>query len=359
MKRICFCVGDISRSGGTERVTLDVARLLMEHGQYAVHILSLEERAPEPFYALPEGVTCARILEKPVSFRGLKLFYYLRGIRRYVKQAKIDVVVDVDSIMQLFSIPATAFTPTRVVCWEQFNYYENLGTPLRDWGRKVASRYADAIITLTNEDRGYFERHLKLRCPVYTIYNPIAHHVARTAYNRESKQIISAGRLTYQKGFDMLVEVAKRVLDQYPDWQWVILGEGPDRVMLEEKIRQYGMEGHIILAGRVADMASYYQDAALFVLTSRYEGFGLVLTEAKAYHLPCVSFRCKAGPQEIVLDGENGYLIDCFDLEQMAERIMTLLGDDERRARFAAGALKDTEKFGLESLYKRWEEVLG
>jgi len=96
----------------------------------------------------------------------------------------------------------------------------------------------------------------------------------------------------------------------------------------------------------------------MFVLTSRAEGFGLVLTEAKKEGLPCVSFRCPAGPREIILDGINGYLLDCFDIEQMAEKINQLIENQDIRKKFSDNSMVGTEKFNIDKISEQWMELI-
>lgn len=134
-----------------------------------------------------------------------------------------------DTILDIYGIPATRFNKTKIVSWEHFNFYENLGVKLRDYGRKLAAKYSDAIVTLTKEDKNYFKQNLKIKHNIYTIYNPLILTKKNNDYDLNSKIILSAGRLTYQKGFDMLVEVAKEVLRHNNEWKWIILGEGEDR----------------------------------------------------------------------------------------------------------------------------------
>lgn len=93
-------------------------------------------------------------------------------------------------------------------------------------------------------------------------------------------------------------------------------------------------------------------------MTSRFEGFGLVLTEAKTFKLPCISFKCKAGPNEIILNDVNGYLIECFDLNEMAEKIRYLINSELKRKQFSDNALNDTEKFQLDFIKKQWIDLL-
>ncbi|MFR2767087.1 MAG: glycosyltransferase [Thomasclavelia sp.] len=111
--------------------------------------------------------------------------------------------------------------------------------------------------------------------------------------------LLSVGRLTSQKGFDLLLEVAKIIFNNETDWKWLIVGEGEERENLEKKIKQYNLEKKVMLVGNKTNIDDFYNKSSIFVLTSRFEGFGLVITEAKAHHLPCVSFRnVRRGPSE-------------------------------------------------------------
>lgn len=358
-KRICFLIGDLSRSGGTERVTSEIANELSTlKDKYEIHILSLWKQGEGNFFKVNDQIIASVLFDQPdVNFKKIYL-KIVQSIRKYMKDNHIDVLIDVDTVLDIFSIPATRFTKTKFIAWEHFNYYENLGVKFRDWGRKLSARFADAIVTITKEDRGYFEQNLKLKCPIYTIYNPITLPVTSTQYDLTSKTILSAGRLTYQKGFDLLLEVAKEVFQEHKDWNWIILGEGEERKELEQKIEKYQLQDHVFLKGNVNNIEDYYKDAAIFVLTSRYEGFGLVLTEAKSYRLPCVSFKCKAGPSEIILDNKNGYLIDSFNSKEMSRKICHLIEDTNTREKFSNHALDDTDKYLKNNVIQNWIDLL-
>ena len=198
------------------------------------------------------------------------------------------------------------------------------------------------------------KKQLSLKCPIYQIYNPMVTNKAYKNYNLDSKLIISAGRLSKEKGFDYLVETAKLVLTKHQDWTWKILGDGEEREFIEKKIIEYGLKDRLILEGNVTNIEEYYRNAAMYVMTSRHEGFGLVLTEAKANQIPCVSFDCDMGPREIILDSINGYLIKCFEIKEMADKISWLIENDSIRLEFSNKALVDTEKYQLEVVIAKW-----
>lgn len=354
--KICFFSGDITRSGGTERVGSVITNELAKDDRFDICILSLWEKQKETFFALDGNIQRFTLFEKETS--GKKIFSYIRKIRTFVNQRRIDILIDIDGILDMYSIPALKKTDCKLISWEQFGYYQNPYVGYRKLTRKWAAKKADAIVVLTDEDKGDYEKEVQVRGILERIYNPMEQKENNTPYDITSKTIITAGRLAKQKGMDLLADVAEIVLKKYPDWQWVICGEGEERAEIEDKIQKKHLTEKVLIKGNVKDIDAYYKKSAIFVLTSRYEGFGLVLTEAKSMGLPCISFKCPHGPMEIIEDGVNGYLIDCFDIEQMADKIIQLIHDAGLRKKFSENALTGTEKFDLKNITAQWKELL-
>ncbi|MCH9274942.1 glycosyltransferase family 4 protein [Bifidobacterium amazonense] len=319
--------------------------------------ISLFEENPKPFFPIDSRVT--RHTVYPTVTHGIQHYFdTVRRLKTIVKEQRVDILVDIDGILDMYSLPLKRSTGVKVISWEHFNYHQNPGVPYRKLTRRWAARKADAIVTLTEADRKLYECNTHPKCPVIAIPNPMQRITPEPVYDVDSRTIISSGRLTYQKGFDMLVDVAARVLPQHPDWRWLILGEGEDRPMLEQKITQANLGKQLILTGRVDNMADYYRKAAMFVMTSRFEGLPMVLLEAKAHKLPIVSFDCETGPAEIVTDGVNGELVAPGDIADMAGRIDLLIDDEERRVRYAIHAWDDADRFSKALIVRQWSALL-
>ena len=309
------------------------------------------------FYTLNDKIKRYTLFEKVTS--GKRILTYVHRLRKFVKSNNIDVLIDIDGILDLYSIPALRGVKCKLISWEQFSFYVNPYVGYRKITRKWAAKKADAIVVLTEEDRKNYEREVNVKGILRRIYNPIEiGNGEDICYNMKSKIIISAGTLNYNKGFDMLIDVAKIVLKKHNDWRWVVCGEGEERKRLEEKIEKNNLTENLILKGNVSNIEEYYRKSAIFVLTSRTEGFGLVLTEAKKEGLPCVSFRCPVGPSEIILDDINGYLLDCFDIEQMAEKINQLIENQDIRKKFSDNSMVGTEKFNIDKISEQWMELI-
>ena len=356
-KCICFFSGDITNSGGTERVASVIANELNKKKEYKISFLSLTEKKKEPFFQIDSDIKRDIVYDHVV--RGMSHLMGIVGrVGKYIKKNDIDIIIDIDGILDMYTLPNKLFRRVKVISWEHYNYYQHPFVSHRKYTRRMSARWADAIVTLTEEDKGYYENNLKIRCPIRCIYNPVIWKNKLKEYDINSKMILSVGRLTYQKGFDILVDVANLFLKKYPDWKWVILGEGEDRDKLEQKILGCGLERQVILKGNVDNIDDYYSQAAMYVMTSRFEGLPMTLLETKPFHLPLVSFNCKTGPSELIDDGNNGFLIEDNDIKEMAEKIEVLINNEKLRNAFSEKSQTGMERFELDSVVDKWDSVL-
>lgn len=355
---ICFHISNIGNCGGTEQVTTQISNLLLEnYDRYNVSILStFYDENVGPFFNGNKNIRYDGIFQEQTNIK-TKYLKIVKKIRDYVKQNQIDILVGVDTIQALFDLPAIRHLPCKYIAWEHFNYHFNLNTKLRDIGRKYAAKKADAIVVLTDKDKNYFEQNLNIKKMITRIYNPFIVPKLKGHYQSNSNIIMSSGRLTSQKGFDMLLEVAKLLKKKTTDFQWIILGEGEDRTYLEQKIKEYDLTNNVELKGRVSDVSKYYQQSRMFVLTSRFEGLVLVILEAKAHGLPVISFNCDCGPDEMIKDGENGYLIEDFDIKAMCDKIYELLCDDDKCVQFSKNAHLCMDKFNEKVIIETWDKL--
>jgi glycosyltransferase involved in cell wall biosynthesis len=173
-----------------------------------------------------------------------------------------------------------------------------------------------------------------------------------------SRVVVAAGRLNRQKGFDLLVPAFARVLEEAPDWELRIYGTGPERGALQRQIASLGVDGGVRLMGATPQLGSALAEGSLFVLSSRFEGFGMVLVEAMSKGLPVVSFDCPRGPSEIVTDGVDGLLVPAEDVDALATAILRVIGDEAFRRRAGAAALQASQRYDLASIGADWEALL-
>jgi len=174
----------------------------------------------------------------------------------------------------------------------------------------------------------------------------------------DAKLVVAAGRLETQKGFDLLIRAWESVAAAHPEWQLRIYGSGPRRAELRALIRERGLEDCVRLMGRTRHMGAALAEASLFVLSSRFEGFGMVIVEAMSKGLPVVSFDCPRGPGEILHHHVDGILVAPGDVAGLAGGISELIEDGSRRRRYGAAARENARAYAAGPIAERWEELL-
>lgn len=356
MKTICFFSGDITRGGGTERVAVTVANGLAEQGGRRILVLSLTEQSGELFFPLRGDVEHHALGDRWLN-PGPGYLKVIPKLRRFLKERDVDVIVDVDIVLDVLSLPAARGLKTKVISWEHFNCEYEMSSLYRRLILKYSVKRTDYVVTLTERDRADYERRLGRRQNIAVIGNPVQETVCGEEAEREN-WLITVGNLVPVKGLDYLGRVAVRVLKTHSDWKWMILGEGEERAYLERLIRENALEGRLCLTGRVSDVASYLRRARIYVLTSRREGLPMCLLEAKLYGLPAVSFDVVTGPAEILEDGVNGYLIEPYDCRAMAEKLEMLMENRTLWEQFSGNTPRGLERFRTEYILNRWNDVL-
>jgi len=367
MKKICFFSGDITRSGGTERVAVLIANGLAQQGKYEVIFLSLVEQQKAPFFFIQPRIQRYRLGEKWIQ-PGLGYLAVLPKLKGFLKEQCVDILVDIDIVLDVLSVPVRKSSGVKVVSWGHFSYYYEQESLYRRLIMRFGTRRSDYCVTINEENRRCYERYLHRSEAVRTIYNPAVSGEYRTPAPgtaseagaeraAKGKYILWAGRLTEIKGVDHLAKTAGLVLGRLPEWRWLVAGDGELRGWLENYIRVHGLQDRLVLLGRVEDLEPYYRNAGIFVLTSHSEGLPMCLLEAKSFSLPCASFDIRTGPDEIIRDSVNGYLVEPYDCEKLAEKIVRLASDERLREQFARNAALDMEKFELKHILDSWNEV--
>jgi glycosyltransferase involved in cell wall biosynthesis len=222
--------------------------------------------------------------------------------------------------------------------------------------RRVYPRL-DALTVLTDRDRADYERVLDGRTRLAQIPNAVPPLGGERA-ELVAPVIVAAGRLTGQKGFDLLIEAFAPLAAEHPDWSVRIYGNGPMRPALRRQILERELYGHVFLMGPTLHLGEALSEASVFALSSRFEGFGMVIVEAMSKGVPVVAFDCPRGPGEIVHDGRDGLLVPNGDVPAFTAALRELIEDPERRRALGAGALETAEAYSIDAIGARWDALL-
>ena len=365
MKKIAFLIDDIGIKGGSQRISLDLAATLSLY--YEVVFISWYKN--KPAYLVGGNVKYKYLLKNKARFRN-DVFDLIISLNRLVNYESIETLIVVGRYASLLTLTLKYNRKVKIIFWEQTSFY-GYKVFYNTFKRKITNYLilmiykiiGNKIIFLSEKDEKIYNRFPILGSKkTLKIVNYINDELfnGNTIYNINSKKIITVGRIDYAKGYEYLIEVAKLVFAKYPDWQWHIYGDGETEYKnkIIDLIKQNDLQNHIILQGNHSDIYDLYSKYSFLVMTSRYEGFGLVLIEAKAKKLPLISFDVNSGPSDIIRDGFDGFLIKPFDCQMMAEKICELIENPELRQKFSDNAHGNIDKFSKEKIIKQWCDLI-
>ncbi|MCD9511828.1 glycosyltransferase family 4 protein [Photobacterium phosphoreum] len=358
MEKIVFFAGSLNASGGTERVSTIIANRLSEIG-YTVQFLSLHD-GNNPFFRVNDDIKIDTLFDQKLSF---KKHYHkvIFKLRRYLKDNNVDILINIESMLALYSVPACIGLNIRNICWEHFNFHVDLGLKLRKIARQVAAVACDDIITLTETDRKFWLENTVHKAKITAISNPALYELIRPRDKIHSKVVLSAGRLTHQKGFDLLLQSWALVIKQRTDWTLRIVGSGEEHDALKYQAEKLGISQSIQWVSHVNNMFEQYNNADLYVMSSRFEGLPMVLLEAISAGLPLVSFDCKTGPREII-EPTCGWLVEDGNISMLSEKLLeafTTFDDDDQYYAFSKAAINKCQtEFSLEPIINKWVRLI-
>lgn len=384
MKRIVYIVDTMAISGGISRVVSQKASWLARHG-YDVTILTTEGSSTDSFFPLAEGV---KVVPLDVNF--LSVYQNGRGVMGMLKSGRdrikknclfaqrcsdflcsgnYDVVFTTINNPGIFSgkdgsrkVYEFHFSNQSNVEFQQhlpcvsrmlYRFYYNLQN-------QVYKRY-DALVLLTERDCKLRARQLH---DCLTNVRVIPNFVTVAEPDRwpdyDTKRVISVGRLSPQKNYYNLFDVWALVKKKHPDWRLDIYGHGYGR---EEEhragMRRVGVDDVVEIHAPVSDIQSEYLASSIYVMSSRYEGFGLVLPEAMTCGLPCVAYDCPCGPAEIIRHGEDGLVVARVDdTEGMAAALCRLIEHREEREAMGHVARRNVRRYNIDCVMPRWVELI-
>jgi glycosyltransferase involved in cell wall biosynthesis len=363
-------------TGGTIRTVLTLAEHLAR--RHDVEIISLLRRYERPQLPLPPGVTVSslddrrpgsprplarRLLERAPSllihpddfaFAACSLWTDVLLARR-LRSLAPGVLVTTRPALNLLAA-RVAPSGVALVGQEHMNFhshYRKLAREMR-WGY----RGLDALAVLTEGDQADYGRLLaEAKTRVVRIPNALT-ELEGDRSDVANPIVIAAGRLVRQKGFDLLIEAFEHVARERPAWTLRIFGSGRQRERLRSMIVDRDLSDHVHLMGRTSRLGQEFSRASIFALSSRFEGFGMVIVEAMSKGLPVVSFDCPRGPADIIDDGETGLLVPNGDTDALAAALVELIDDEPRRRRMGEAALATAARYDGELIGRMWDELV-
>lgn len=351
--RIGFVIHTIGLMGGTERTCCAVINGLVEKTD--ITLIEVVSEGP-PAYFLDDRIQRDVLSAQHVSLLWSAPSLILR-LCQLIKSRNLETLVVVESTHALYAVAAARLAGIRCIVWEHFNYTVDLGKKKRRWGRTIAAKWANDVVTLTHRDQALWQQKARPRAQVHCIPN-MAPPVSEKPYDVAARTVLALGRLSPQKGFDRLLE-AWRLVERDPrseGWRLTIVGDGPQKAMLTE---QAATLVHASVGPAQKDVATLFGQAGLMACSSRFEGLPMVMLEAAAFGVPIVAFDCETGPAEILVPGKTGLLVPQDDVAGLAGGLLSLMADPETRLAFSRNGKDRMALFSRDHVLSLWYKMLG
>lgn len=374
MKKIVYFVGGLLSPNGMGAILSQKINYLAEHTNYDLYMILTEKAGAPWFYDINPKVKWVNFdinfdeldvmpLYKKVLFYWLKQRKFRQMFTDYLMKVRPDITVS--------------------ICRREINFINNI----KDGSKKVAEihfarpfyrrfekpffpklinewisnlwvgslikqlKRLDRFVVLTKEDsKNWPELTNLVVIPNFVFSN------TSLKSDLSSKRVVAVGRYSWQKGFDMLIDAWKIVSARHPDWHLDIYGSG-DNISYQKLADELCLSSSVTCHKSVDHVYEKYSESSIYVLSSRYEGFGLVLVEAMGTGLPVVSFACPCGPRDIIEDGVSGYLVEAGDVRKMAEKICYLIENRDVRESMGQAAIARAGMFSRDQVMHRWIEL--
>lgn len=370
--RIVYCTPALYFAGGMERVLTMKANYFAEHFGYDVTIILTDGKEKPIFYPLSDKV---KVINLDIGFEELwtcsflkKIFFYLKKQHLYKKllnrelmRIRPDITVsmlrrEINFINDIQDgskkIGEIHINRANFRNFEGNNALKNLFSKF--WMNSLLSKLQrlDRFVVLTEKDK---EAWVELK-NVCVIPNPLSFTSTRHS-DLSEKRIIAVGRYCHEKGYDLLLKAWVIVQNRTTDWRLEIFGEG-DRTQYEEMVDTLNLDRHrCVLNGRSSRIQDEFLNSSLSVCSSKFEGFGLVITEAMACGLPVVSFDCPWGPRAIISDGEDGILVENGNVDKLAEALVLMIQNPKQRKAMADKAIENVQRFSIDQIAGQWKSL--
>lgn len=369
MKKITFLTLHLGY-GGVESAITALANSLTS--DYFIEIVSVYQRYDNPVFKLNKNIEIkyligrsdVKIVKEQNILKCLKAFIIksrdirleAKLIREYIENCDSDIIISTNARYNEL-VGKYANSNTLKIGWEHSYHNDN-----KKYIKKVvdSTKNLDYFVLVSNVLYNFYsELMVDKHCKCIYIPNSLE-YIPDNLSKLKEKNIITIGKLAKEKGYVDLVEIFKYVSLKYPDWKLNIIGDGPQKELIEEQIAKYKLENNVILHGfrDKKYIKKMFEKSSIYVMSSSSEGFGIVLLEAFSYGIPCVAFDSALGAKELISNNWDGYLISNLDKEKMTKKIIDLIKNENRRIVMGNNARKKSLRFTTDVIKEMWLEIL-
>jgi glycosyltransferase involved in cell wall biosynthesis len=353
--KILYIVPKINNGGGVARVLSIKANYLVENFGYEVHILTQNGGNTSLFYLFND-----KIALHDVSLIGGKISFflqYVKALKLALSTIKPDVIIVCDNGLKAYTIPFILKINKPIIfeCHgskyieekEQKKYFS--ATKIKLVFKEFSANKFAKFIALSSESLKEWNVKNGVIIP-----NPLWFEATRFA-DLKSKKVIIVARHSYEKGLDRMLQIWQYVVLKHPDWKLEIYGKSNENQELQKLAKALGISNNVTFFEPTNNIYDKYLGASIIAMTSRTEGFGMVLVEAMAIGLPCVAYDCPCGPRSIIQNDKNGFLVENGNVDSFVQKMELLIEDENLRLQMGQNAKNSVSKYNLDSIMQQWK----
>ena len=372
--KIMYIYDSLAKFGGEERILIDKMNWLANNSKNHIYLITTSQGNHPFIFTLSPNVKHIDIdirehsqykfkYPKRLFVKWVKLIQLKRNLQKQINAINPDIIIGTTHYRAdlICNLKCDSNIIIESHCNKNFSgkndgIYRNLFMQVLNsiymfYYTKTIENKCDVLVTLTKGDaKNWNTSRICIIPNIITL-------IPNTQSMCNKKQVISVGRLTYSKGFDQLIDIWKIVNRKHPNWKLNIYGSGEEDINLKNMIQQYKLENIVTIHPPTPDIYSKMQESSIFILSSMYEGFGLVLIEAMINGVPCISFDCPYGPSNIIDNGNDGFLTPNGNIQAMADKICYLIENENVRKEMGERARYSAMRYAPENIMPLWEKL--
>ena len=360
MAKICFLIYDFTKMGGAERASAKLMSELVK--SHTVSMISIFNKYDDFGYALDSRINTSRIINSEASI-SKTIATTTNFVRKHIKKEKCEYLLSIDVATAPIGVLGTFMTKAKLIMCDRSSVYNEdmyskINLRLYGW---LGIHACDIYQVMTEAGKkGCLERYHVSSNKVKVIPNWIDEMAIKDcSYSHENRKIITVGRATPEKNYEGLIDIAEIIKPYAKGWEWHIWGnfENEYGQKLLDEIKRRKLDNFLIHRGITKNIYDEYGKYCMYVMTSKFEGMPNVILEARGSKLPVIAYNCKTGPSELIVDGENGFLIPMNNTEMMAEKIKLLIDNKKIAQRMSEKWNLEIERYYKSNVIKKWERL--
>jgi glycosyltransferase involved in cell wall biosynthesis len=344
------------KAGGAEKIINLLARHRADLAD-EVHVLAFSGSRESSYFKYADDIAISTLSNNTnAAKRPFRVIARTKWLRQELQRIRPHVIVSFLTKTNVIALIASVGLGIPVIISERNNPGKQDAFFLWQKAIKLFAPYAAGVVVQTNEARNTISA--RALGKTYIIPNPNVTFPGIERTRNEGSRIVATGRLSHQKGFDLLLEAFAILALEIPNTSLTLFGDGPERAALTAQAKTLKISDRVFFPGLTKEPGGWLSEADIFVLSSRYEGFPNVLVEALAFGLPSIAFSCPWGPSEILTHEKDGLLVEPENVNALAIAMHRLLTDERQRKKFSDAAPQAAKRFNLAEVLTKWDSVI-